>query len=246
MELMANVVIPMAGAGSRFAQAGYTTPKPLLDVDGLPMVQRAVWGCNIGGRYIYIVQKEHSEKYNLRALLPSFTPPLEVILIEVDGVTEGAAASVLLAKHYIDNDDLLVICDSDSIVEWDPIKFLVEVGETRHLDGAIATFPGEGDRWSYVELNENGVVSKISEKEQISDKACAGVYYWRYGSDFVAYAEKMIEDDKRVNGEFYVAPVYNEAIKDGRAIGIYDVDKVTCLGTPEDYESYVNANADQT
>jgi dTDP-glucose pyrophosphorylase len=242
---MTNVVIPMAGAGNRFANSGYEIPKPLLKIDGLPMVQRAVWGANIGGRYIYIVQKEHSENYDLRTLLPSFTPALEVILIEVDGVTEGAAASVLLAKHYIDNDDMLVICDSDSVVEWDSTKFLVEVGEGRHLDGAIATFTAEGDKWSYVELNEKNLVSRVVEKEQISDKACAGVYYWRHGSDFVTYAEKMIEEDKRVNGEFYVAPVYNEAIKDKKAVGNYDVQSIICLGTPEDYEAYVNASADK-
>lgn len=236
----------MAGAGSRFVEAGYQTPKFLLKVDEQPMIQKVVWGLDVGARYIYVVQKEHSEKYNLKELLPTLTPPLEVVVIEVDGPTEGAAASVLLAKEYIDNDDLLVICDSDGIVEWVANDFLKEVGEGRHLDGAIATFSGDGDRWSYVELNKSNLISKVAEKEQIGDKACAGVYYWRLGSAFVKYAEKMIKEDKRVNGEFYVAPVYNEAIKDGKSIGTYDVNSYISLGTPEDYEKYVDANADQT
>jgi dTDP-glucose pyrophosphorylase len=239
---MTNVVIPMAGAGRRFTDAGYTVPKPLLEVDGVHMLQKVVWGCNMGGRYIYIVQKSHSEEYNLKELLPTFTPALDVVVLEVDEITEGAAASVLVAKEYIDNDELLVICDSDGLVEWDPIKFLVEVGEGRHLDGAIATFSGEGSRWSYVELNEKNLASKVVEKEQISSNACAGVYYWRHGSDFVAYAEDMIAKDERVNGEFYVAPVYNKAIEDQKAVGIYNVDSYTSLGTPEDYEKYTKSN----
>lgn len=241
---MINVVIPMAGAGSRFVDAGYDTPKFLLDVNGLPMIQRAVWGYDVGGKYIYIVQKEHSEKYNLRSLLPTLTPPLEVVIIEVDGPTEGAAASVLLAKHLIDNDEVMVICDSDGIIEWGANKFLIHAGD-KSLDGAIATFTAEGDRWSYVEVDDNNRISRVSEKEKISDKACAGLYYWRRGSDFVKYAEKMMLADKRVNGEFYVAPVYNEAIADGKLVETYDVASFTCLGTPEDYERYTNTGTDQ-
>lgn len=245
---MTNIVFPMAGASSRFVEAGYDTPKPLLDVGGFHMVRRAAYGCNIGGKHIYIVQKEHSGKYNLPELLQSFTPDLEVVVVEVDGVTEGAAASVLAAKEHIDNDDLLVICDSDTIMNWDPIKFLVDAGESRHLDGSIVTFPAEGSSWSYVEVDEDGVAKTISEKDQISDNACAGVYYWRRGSDFVKYAESMIKKDLRVNNEFYVAPVYNQAIQDGKLVGIYNVDAsfVTSLGTPERYEAYVATLTDKT
>lgn len=242
---MTNVVIPMAGLGQRFTDAGYIIPKFMLDVDGVPMIQKVVWGCNMGGKYIYIVRKDQSEKYNLKELLPTLTPPLEVVVIEVDEVTRGAAESVLLAKEHINNDDLLVICDSDGIVNWDPIKFLVDVGEGRHLDGAIATFNGEGDRWSYVELDESGAAVRVAEKEQISDKACAGVYYWRYGSDFVSYAEAMIANEETVNGEYYVAPVYNYAIEDGKSVGTYDVDSFTCLGTPQDYEKHTQGDSKQ-
>jgi len=244
---MTNVVFPMAGAGSRFASDGYDTPKPLLDVDGMYMIQRAAYGCNMGGRHIYIVQKEHSEKYNLKELLPSFTPPLEVVVIEVDGVTEGAAASVLLAKEYIDNDDLLVICDSDTIMDWDPIKFLVDGGEGRHLDGALVTFPAEGDSWSYVELGPDEEVKSVSEKTEVSTHGCAGVYYWRRGSDFVKCAEDMIKKDLRVNNEFYVAPVYNQAIQKSLRVGIHEVEtsSVISLGTPELYEEYLAAKKSQ-
>ena len=239
---MTNIVIPMAGAGQRFVDAGYDVPKPLLEVDGMPMVQKAVWGCGIGGRHIYVVQSEHNKKYNLSELLPTFTPSLEVVVVEVDGLTKGAAASVLAAKEYINNDDLLVICDSDSVVEWDPIKFLVDAGEGRHLDGSIAVFTAEDDRWSFVELDDRNLVSRVAEKDPISNKACTGIYYWRRGADFVMYAEKMISEDKTTNGEFYVAPVYNEAIQDGRVVGAYEVDSMIPLGTPQDYEKAIENN----
>jgi dTDP-glucose pyrophosphorylase len=241
---MMNVVIPMAGAGSRFVDAGYDTPKALIDVGGLPMVQRAVAGVGIGGRYIYVVQAEHNKKYNLSELLPTLTPDLEVVVVEVNGVTEGAAASVLAAKEYIDNDDLLVICDSDGIVAWEPNNFLIDAGEKRSLDGSIAIFSGEGDKWSFVATDENGIVTEVAEKNPISNQACAGVYYWREGSNFVKYAEKVISEDTRVNGEFYVSVVYNEAIKDYKTIGVYQVDSFTPLGTPEDLKAYLNPLSD--
>jgi dTDP-glucose pyrophosphorylase len=236
----------MAGAGTRFADAGYEVPKPLIDVNGMPMVQRSVWGSGIGGRYIYVVQAEHCEKYNLRELLPTLTPELEVVVVEVDGLTEGAAASVLAAKEYIDNSDLLVICDSDGIVNWDPNAFLVDAGEGRHLDGSIAVFPAEDDKWSFVATNADGIATEVAEKNLISNQACAGVYYWREGSDFVRYAEKMISEDKRVNGEFYVSVVYNEAIQDYKNIGVYRVESFTPLGTPEDLKAYLESFADSS
>ena len=238
---MTNVVIPMAGDGSRFADAGYEIPKPLITVDGLPMVQKAVWSMGIGARYIYVVKAEHNEKYNLSELLPAMTPALEVVVLEVDGTTEGAAATVLVAKEYIDNDDLLVISNSDQIVEWTPNDFLKDAGEGRGLDGSIALFTAEGDRWSYVKTDDNGFVTEVAEKKQISDRATAGIYYWRYGSDFVKYAEQMIKKEIRVNGEFYVAPVYNEAILDRKGIGTYPVDKMISLGTPEDLKIYLDS-----
>lgn len=238
---MTNVVIPMAGAGSRFANAGYEVPKPLIDVNGMPMVQRAVWGSGIGGRYVYIVQAEHNKKYKLSELLPTLTPALEVVVVEVDGVTDGAVASVLAAKEYIDNDEILVICDSDGIVQWDPNSFLIDAGEGRSLDGSIAVFSAGDNKWSFAEIGEQGLVTRVSEKDPIGTNACAGVYYWRYGKDFVKYAEEMIVENARIKDEFYVAPVYNWAIKDGKAVGIYEVDNYMPLGTPEDLNAYLSS-----
>lgn len=241
MSDMGNVVIPMAGDSSRFTAAGYDKPKFLLDIDGMPMIQRAVITMGIGARYIYVVRTEDNKKYNLSEILPPFTSTLEAIVIEVDELPEGPAASVLVAKDYIDNEDFLVICNSDQMVEWVPNNFLRDAGEGRDLDGSIATFTAEGDQWSYAKTNESGFVTELAEKKQISDQATAGIYYWRKGSDFVKYAEQMIEKDIRVNGEFYVAPVYNEAILDRKRVATYPVDKMIPLGTPEDLNLYLDS-----
>jgi choline kinase len=239
---MTNVVIPMAGAGSRFANAGYEVPKPLIEVEGLTMVNKSIWSSAQGGRYIFIVQAEHNKKYNLSEILPPLTPSLDVVIIEVDEVTEGAAASVLLAKEYINNDEILIICDSDILVDYDPNAFLMDAGAGRNgLDGSIAVFRGEGDEWSYVRTDRDGYATGISEKLKTSEYACAGIYYWGSGSLFVECAEEMISKDIRVNGEFYVAPAYNEAISKGKRVGIYEVDSFTSLGTPEHLDAYLKS-----
>lgn len=238
---MTNIVVPMAGSGSRFLEKNYELPKPLIEVDGMPMIQKAVWSCGIGGHYIYLVQAEHNKKYNLSELLPAMTPSLKVTVIEVDGVTSGAAETVLLAKEYIDNDDVLVICNSDQIVEWDPNAFLWNVGSERDLEGCIPIFNSTDPKWSYAKTNDEGLVVEVAEKNPISDQASVGIYYWVQGSDFVKYAEQMISKNIRVNNEFYICPVYNEAILDGLRIGTYQVDKMISLGTPEDLEEYVSS-----
>ncbi|MFZ9377026.1 MAG: HAD-IA family hydrolase, partial [Candidatus Fonsibacter ubiquis] len=112
-----NVLIPMAGAGSRFQQAGYTFPKPLIDVKGKPMIQTVIENLNVEANFIFVVQKEHREKYNLDTLLNLITPNCKIV--EVDGITEGAACTTLLAKKFIDNDQSLLMANSDQFVEWD-------------------------------------------------------------------------------------------------------------------------------
>lgn len=235
---MINVVIPMNGRGTRFAEAGYTMPKPLIDVAGIPMVQRAVEMFNTGGRYIYIVNAEDNATYNYSEFLPTISPDTETIVLEAPGPTGGAAETVLLAKEYIDNEDILITCNSDQMLEWDPIAFLDDMGE-RNLDGGIAIFNSTDPKWSYVAIDGEGLVYKVAEKDPISDLATVGVYYWKQGSDFVKYAEQMIKKGIKVNDEFYLAPVYNEAITDRKKIGVYQVDRMIGLGTPEDLEYYL-------
>jgi HAD superfamily hydrolase (TIGR01509 family) len=231
-----NVLIPMAGAGSRFENAGYTFPKPLIDVKGSPMIQIVVNNLSLDANYIYVVQKSHRTKYNLDSLLNLITP--NCTIIEVDGLTEGAACTALLAKEFIDNENPLFFANSDQFVEWDSNEFMYKMQET-NIDGGIVTFESIHPKWSFAKLDENGYVTEVSEKNPISNVATVGYYYWKNGSDFVKYAEQMIQKDVRVNNEFYVCPVFNEAINSGKKIITFNAKKMWGLGTPEDLEYYI-------
>jgi len=231
-----NVLIPMAGAGSRFQQAGYTFPKPLIDVEGKPMIQVVTDNLNIEATFIYVVQKEHRAKYNLDTLLNLITPGCKIV--EVDGLTDGAACTTLLAKEFIDNEQPLVMANSDQFIEWDSNEFMYKMIEQK-LDGGIVTFTATHPKWSFAKVDEYGYVTEVAEKNPISDIATVGVYYWAKGSDYVKYAEQMIEKNIRVNNEFYVCPVFNEAIGDGKKIKTFNIEKMWGLGTPEDLKYYL-------
>lgn len=234
-----NVVIPLAGEGSRFANAGYTFPKPLIDVKGKPMIQVVVDNIGLDQKkcnFIFIVRQNHLEKYNLAHLLNLIAPNCTIIV--TDGLTDGAACSVLLAKKYINNDKHLVIVNSDQFMEWDPNVFMYSM-TADDVDCGIATFENSHPKWSYARLGEDGFVCEVAEKKPISNHATTGLYYWKHGSNFVKYAEQMIEKDIRVNNEFYVCPVFNEAIEDGKKVKIFDVERQWGLGVPEDLNYFL-------
>ena len=238
-----NVLIPMAGAGSRFAQAGYTFPKPLIDVNGKPMIQVVVENLGLEANYIFVVQKEHREKYNLDTMLNLIAPDCNIV--EVDGITEGAACTALLAKEYINTDNPLFFANSDQFVDWDPVEFMYSMQEKK-ADGGIVTFKATHPKWSFASVGDDGLVRLVAEKKPISDNATVGYYYWKHGSDFVKYAEQMIEKDIRVNNEFYVCPVFNEAIDDCKHIRTYEASGMWGLGTPEDLEYFIKNKGTQS
>ncbi len=231
-----NVLIPMAGAGSRFQQAGYTFPKPLIDVEGKPMIQVVVENLNIDATFIYVVQKSHRAQYNLDTLLNLITPGCKIV--EVDGLTEGAACTTLLAKEFIDNDSPLLMANSDQFLEWDSNEFMYKMNEQK-VDGGILTFKATHPKWSFAKVDEYGYVTEVQEKNPISDIATVGVYYWAKGSDYVKYAEQMINKNIRTNNEFYVCPVYNEGIADDKKFKTFNIEKMWGLGTPEDLKYYL-------
>ena len=236
-----NVLIPMAGAGSRFEQAGYTFPKPLIEVDGKPMIQVVVENLNIDAKHIFIVQKNHYEKYNLKYLLNLITND-NCDIVQVDGMTEGAACTTLLAKELIDNDEPLVMANSDQFLEWNSNEFMYSM-VADDVDGGIVSFEATHPKWSFAKLGDDGFVTEVAEKKPISNIATVGVYYWARGSDYVKYAEQMIEKDIRTNNEFYVCPVYNEAIGDKKKVKIFPIDKMWGLGTPEDLDAYLKGKS---
>lgn len=231
-----NVLIPMAGAGSRFEAAGFTFPKPLIEVMGKPMIQVVVENLNIEANYIFIVQKEHYEKYNLQYLLNLISP--NCTIVQVDSLTEGAACTTLLAKEFINNDKPLVLANSDQFVEWNSNEALYAFSADG-IDGGILTFEATHPKWSYAKLDDKGFVSEVAEKKPISNLATVGIYFWSKGSDYVKYAEQMIQKNIRTNNEFYVCPVFNEAIKDGKKIRVKNIDKMWGIGTPEDLDYFL-------
>jgi HAD superfamily hydrolase (TIGR01509 family) len=231
-----NVLVPMAGAGSRFEKAGYTFPKPLIDVNGKPMIQVVVENLNIEAHYIFIVQKSHLEKYCLNQTLNLIAPRCSVVV--VDGLTEGAACTTLLAKHLIDSDTPLLMANSDQFVEWNSDEFMYSM-TTGDVDGGILTFTSTHPKWSFAKTDVNGFVVEVAEKNPISNIATVGIYFWKKGSDYVKYAEQMINNNVRVNNEFYVCPVFNEAIKDAKKIKTYNIEKMYGLGTPEDLNFFL-------
>lgn len=231
-----NVLIPMAGAGSRFQKAGYTFPKPLIEVNGKPMIQLVVENLNIDARHIFVVQKEHYERYNLKHLLNLISPDCKIV--QVDGMTEGAACTTLLAKQYIDNDEPLIFANSDQFLDWDSNEFMYSM-EADEIDGGMLTFTATHPKWSFAKLDSNGLVTEVAEKKPISDIATAGIYYWKHGKDYVKYAEEMIEKDIRFNNEFYVCPVFNQAIEHGKKIKTFHFEGMWGIGTPEDLRTFL-------
>lgn len=233
-----NIVIPMAGAGSRFAKNGYIVPKPFIDVNGKPMIQVAIESLNVKGQYIFVVRSEHINQHPLIELLHDCCD--EPIIISISELTDGPASSVLLAKQYINNKSPLLIANCDQYLEWDSADFFHEM---KDVDGGILTYKDNDPKSSYVKLDENGLVTETAEKKVISDDATVGIYYWKHGSDFVKYARSMIRKNIRANNEFYNCPVYNEAIVAGKKIKKYDVtDKSWLIGTPKDLDIFLRRN----
>lgn len=238
---MLNIVIPMAGRGSRFAEAGYTCPKPLIPIKGKPMTEVVINNLRskTPHRFIFLCLREHLERYALDEKLRSWSPGCEVLT--VDAVTEGAACTVLLAKNLINNDAPLMIANCDQWVDISIDEYLAELDRTGS-DGLIMTMQADDPKWSYVRFDGQGKPCEVVEKQVVSDEATVGIYNYRKGSDFVAAAEAMIEKRARVNGEFYVAPAYNEMIALGKRIAIYNVgrelDGMYGLGIPRDLELF--------
>ncbi len=232
----------MAGRGSRFKDAGYAFPKPLIEIKSKTMIEVVVNNlrpkCN--HRFIFICQKEHYDKYDFFNVLKNATRN-KFEVIQIDGITEGAACTVLTAMRFINDDNDLLIANSDQFVETN-IDAFIKHGQQKSCDGLIMTFPSSHPKWSYARIDAKGLVIEVAEKKVISDKATVGIYYYKKGSDFVQSAQNMIEKNIRFNNEFYVCPTYNELILNNKNVGIYDIEisKMHGLGTPEDLKAFVN------
>lgn len=232
-----NILIPMAGKGTRFSAEGYTILKPLIDVNGAPMIQRVVENLAINSTYIFVVREEDLHTYSyLYDTLESLTA--QSIIVQDKYEFQGQASSCLSAKEFINNDEPLLIANSDQIMGWDPEDFINHASNS-NSDGIILTFDSQDTKNSYAKLDEDGIVLETAEKKVISPHACCGVFYWSKGRHFVNGLESMMEKNIKINNEYYVAPVYNENIAAGLNITIYKIDKHYPIGTPKDLEHFL-------
>lgn len=235
-----NILIPAAGAGSRFAKEGYAKPKPFIDVLGKPMIMRVLDNLKVdNAHYIIILQKTYLE--NEKKLCEQISKDYNVSFVSVESLTEGTACSVLHARELIDNDIPLMIANSDQIIDID-INDYINDCKNRNLDGSILCFTDKekSPKWSFVKMN-NELIVEVKEKEVISDIATVGIYLFSKGSLFVDSAIDMIAKNDRVNNEFYTAPAYNYAIKNGAKIGCFlmNFDDMHGIGTPDDLQKYI-------
>ena len=225
-----NLLLPIAGNGQRFIDAGYSVPKPLIEINGKTILDRSLESVKIDNcNLIFIIREDHCKEHNLNLVLRSKYKDCKIIIIP--GLTDGALSTCLLAKEHIDNDEPLIIFTPDCYFEpqIDPEKIDEE------LDGMVCVFESDSPAHSYVLLDKE-YVSDIAEKEVISNLAIGGLYYWKKGSNFVKYGSEMIERNERVKGEFYIAPVFNKFIEKGRHVGIDRNTRHDIMGTPEDLE----------
>jgi NDP-sugar pyrophosphorylase family protein len=223
-----NIIIPMAGAGSRFAAAGYQLPKPFLPIGGKPMIEWVVDNMyRPNAKVILLARLEHLPHLAGTDLVNRN----DLAIIPIEKPTEGAACTVLRAERFIDNAEPLLIVNSDQYVVYDEGAWCET---TAASDGAIMTFPATETKWSYSRA-ENDRVVEVAEKRVISDRGTVGVYYYRQGSVFVQAVKQMIAKDIRTNGEFYICPAFNEIVSTHH-VRNFDIEKMYGLGTPEDYE----------
>jgi dTDP-glucose pyrophosphorylase len=233
---MMNIIIPMAGEGRRFADVGYTIPKPFIPINGKPMIQNVIENLNIpNAKFIFITQKSHSVGGSLNTFLKSQKPDCEII--EIDEITEGPACTALLAEKYIDENPLMII-NCDQMIHDFSAEELMEFATVNNVDGILGGFISSSHKNSYMKLDPEGWVIDVKEKIVISNTATNGLHFWMNGKSFVNSAKEMIEKNERYNGEFYIAPTYNYLIKDGKKILPFFYNLHFPIGTPEDLNKY--------
>jgi len=228
-----NVILPMAGRGTRFSNSGYSTPKPFIEILGKPMflwALKSIAGLDIN-KLIIIVLEEHRTKYNLDHLLNCYCNfPFQIITLK--NVTEGQLCTVMEAEPYVNNEEEILIISSDTLV-------ISDIGEVikkniSNVDGIISTMVSDiGDNWSFVKLDSFENVVAVAEKNRISNNISTGLYYFKNSNKFFHYAHLLINRNMRVNGEFYIIPVYELMLNDFLQIKVANSLQMWDMGNPE-------------
>lgn len=246
MDKMLNILIPMAGGGRSFVEAGYTFPKPLIDINGKTMIEVVINNLRpkCEHKFIFVCLREHYEKYDLLNILKRATDN-KFEVVQIGGRTEGAACTALCAIKYINNEENLIIANADQYLDLD-INDFIDNARQNEKDGLIMTFNSSHPKWSYARADDLGRVLETAEKKVISNEATTGLYYFKHGADFVRAAQEMLVKNIRHNNEFYICPAFNELILEGKKVHIFHInaDKMHGMGTPEDLRIFTQAVTD--
>lgn len=234
------LVIPLAGRGTRYSNVGYTTPKPLIEVVGKPMLYHAFQSVkNIKfSKLVFIALSEHEKLFGVRKLIQEqITENFELILL--DEVTEGQLCTVLKAAPFFKENEGLLIAASDSYIESN-IGSEIEHSDA---DGIISVIDLPGEQWSFAKTNESGNVIEVTEKIKISNNASTGIYYFKNAKQFELEAETILANKETTKGEYYIMPLYNKLIKKGAVIKLSNATAMWDMGTPEakqKFEQYLD------
>lgn len=236
-----KIVMPMAGLGSRFKIEGYDIPKPLIEVNGKTLVEHSVESLDIDGDYIFITRKFDNEKHNeeLSKILKKLKP--NCVEIRIDQMTRGAVETALFARTLINNNEELIITNCDQILKWNSEAFL-KTSRSEGMEGSILLFFSNDPKNSFAVVGDDGVVTKVVEKQVISNDGLVGVHYWKRGSDFVKTGELLLNSfEKEGRKECYISETYNYLIEEGKKIAGVRIpsNQFIALGTPKDLSMYL-------
>jgi NDP-sugar pyrophosphorylase family protein len=212
------------GGPAQFDSEEFQYPKPLIEIDGRPLIEQVVRcfdGIEQEKQYIFVVNSDDCKQYHLDSVLELITGH-GCVIIQLEKPTQGAACSALMAIEYIDNNEPLIISNSDHIIDYD-LNLVLERFEKRRVDAGTICFESVHPKWSFVRLDENEKIVETAEKHPLSRDAIAGFYYFRKGNDFVRSAMAMIQKDANVNGFYYVAPVINELVLENKNLEIFRI-----------------------
>ena len=234
----------MAGEGSRFLKEGWTTPKPLIELNGQPLFKHAISSVtdkDIQMKYSFIVRQEHIDKYQIDKGIRSFLP--EANLFSVVKTTRGAVETCLIAENAIADDDAVIVMDCD--LEFRSKKFMEIIKQILNkpieeaTGGALVSFESNEPRYSYAALGEDGFVARTAEKEVISNHALCGAYFFASGRRFKQIAHLLLAEPAFTKPEYYVSLLFNYLLKDGEKVWLAPMEEYYSYGTPEELKRYL-------
>lgn len=234
-------VIPMAGRGNRFKIAGYTQPKMLIQSFGLTLFEWAMKSLplELADQIIFMCLEEHLQKYpEIVSLFKKVAADTPFEVFGIPQVTDGQMRTVLIAESLIDDEEDLVIYNIDTFFVSKTLKKRLSSAKKEALDGVLGAFTSTDSKWSFAKIGQNGYIEKTAEKQVISDIALTGLYHFSRGNDFVRAAKTALSKGLKVNNEYYVAPLYNILIAEGKKYVVDMVDSFWCMGTPEDLQNF--------